>query len=86
MSCGYPFSQRARDAAAAIPPQELFLNQTDKFSQFDGQGIPTHNAKGEVITESQKKKLRKQWQVQEKKHNEYVSKKWTGCNQISGND
>lgn len=69
-----PLLQRARDAMAAVPPQDLFRNQPDKFSQFDEQGVPTHDATGQVITESQRKKLRKQWQVQEKKHREYLSK------------
>jgi cysteinyl-tRNA synthetase len=67
--------QRAREALAAVPPQELFRKQTDKFSQFDEQGIPTHNAQGDQITDSQKKKFRKQWQAQERKHREQMSKK-----------
>ena len=67
--------QRAREEAAAIPPSQMFRNQTDKFSQFDEHGIPTHDASGEAITESQRKKLRKQWQAQEKKHKDYLSKK-----------
>ena len=53
----------------------MFRNQTDKYSQFDEQGIPTHDASGEAITDSQRKKLRKQWQAQEKKHKDYLTKK-----------
>ena len=68
------YTQRAREAAAAIPPQDMFRHQTEKFSQFDEQGVPTHDADGQVITNSQKKKLRKQWQIQEKKHREYMLK------------
>lgn len=67
--------QHAREAAAAVPPQDMFRNMTDKFSQFDEQGIPTHDGQGQVITDSQRKKLRKQWQVQEKKHREHLSKR-----------
>lgn len=67
--------QRAREAAAAISPEDLFRNQKDKFSQYDGQGIPTHDAQGQLITENQKKKMRKQWQIQEKKYKEYLLRK-----------
>lgn len=30
--------QRQREEQAAIPPQQMFLNQTDKYSAFDEQG------------------------------------------------
>ena len=67
--------QKAREEAAAIPPEDMFRNQPDKFSQFDEQGVPTHDAAGQPITDSQRKKLRKQWQAQEKKHKDYLTKK-----------
>lgn len=67
--------KRAREAAAAIPPEDLFRSQTQKYSQFDEKGIPTHDVQGQPITDSQKKKLRKQWQVQEKKYKEHLAKK-----------
>ena len=65
--------QREREAQARIRPQDMFRDQTDKYSQFDSDGIPTHNAAGETISDKQVKKLRKLWQAQEKKHNEYLS-------------
>jgi len=64
----------AREAAAAVDPREMFRDQTDKFSQFDEQGVPTHNAQGEPLTDSQKKKLRKQWQTQDKKYQQHLTK------------
>lgn len=67
-------TQRAREAAAAVPPHDMFRNQTDKYSQFDEQGIPTHDMQGVPITDSQRKKLRKQWKTQEKKYSEHLSK------------
>lgn len=30
--------QRQREEQAAIPPQQMFLDQTDKYSAFDEQG------------------------------------------------
>lgn len=62
--------QRQREAQAAIPPQEMFLSQTDKYSAFDEQGLPTHDASGQPLSDKQQKKLRKLWQAQEKKHKE----------------
>ena len=67
--------QAKKEREAAIPPQEWFRKETDKYSQFDEQGIPTHDASGQPITDSQRKKLRKIWQTQEKKHQDYLSKK-----------
>ena len=55
---------------AAIPPQELFRSQTDKYSAFDEQGLPTHDASGQVLSDKQQKKLQKLWQAQEKKYQE----------------
>ena len=40
--------------------------------------MPTHDAKGEEIAKSTLKKLQKLYQLQEKKHNDYLEslKKW----------
>lgn len=52
----------------------MFRDQSDKYSQFDESGIPTHDATGELLSDKQVKKLRKLWQAQEKKYQEYISK------------
>jgi cysteinyl-tRNA synthetase len=58
-----------------LPPNEMFLSRTDIYSKFDDQvsiymqlcysppskGIPTHNASGEPLSLSARKKLKKQW-------------------------
>ncbi|KAI5950976.1 CYR1 [Candida jiufengensis] len=55
------------------PPSELFKN--DKlYKEYDEQGIPTIDVNGEEISKSMKKKLMKQYQQQEKLHNEYLKK------------
>ena len=51
----------------------MFRDQTDKYSQFDEDGLPTHTAAGEPLSDKQTKKLRKLWQAQEKKHSDYLS-------------
>jgi cysteinyl-tRNA synthetase len=41
--------------AGSVAPLEYFKSQTDKYSQFDAQGVPTHNSAGEELSKSQKK-------------------------------
>merc|ERR1712141_386054 len=55
-----------------INPMEMFKDQTDKYSKFDEKGLPTHDAKGEVLSKAQIKKLRKVQEAQEKKYSEYL--------------
>lgn len=54
-----------------IPPSELFKNDPS-YKEFDEMGIPTIDNKGEEISKSMKKKLMKQYQQQERLHNEYL--------------
>ncbi|KYQ89756.1 cysteinyl-tRNA synthetase [Tieghemostelium lacteum] len=56
-----------------VPPQQLFVQQKDKFSQFDDKGIPTHDATGKEISASQKKKLVKEYEEQNKNHQKYLA-------------
>lgn len=58
-------------AKARIPPNEIFLSQTDKYSQFDAEGMPTHDVKGEPLSKGALKKVKKEFSTQEslyKKH------------------
>jgi len=47
--------QAKRKSAALAPPEELF--RTAEYSAWDGQGIPTHDAAGKVVTKNARKKL-----------------------------
>ena len=78
--------QRQREAQAAIPPQEMFRSQSDKFSLFDEQGVPTHDASGQPLSDKQQKKLRKLWQAQEKKYQEFQSRSGAGRGASGGSD
>jgi len=53
-------------ARMSIAPEEMFKSQTDLYSAFDAEGIPTHDAAGEKISKSGYKKLRKDWEKQKK--------------------
>lgn len=44
----------------------MFKGQTDLYSQFDAEGIPTHDAAGEPLTKSGIKKLKKDWEKQKR--------------------
>lgn len=65
--------QAKLDAQRSIPPEKLFVEETDKYSQFDDRGIPTHDNKGEEISKSQRKKLVKLYEAQEKKYKDYIA-------------
>lgn len=47
-----------------INPLDMFKNETHLYSQFDEDGVPTHDANGEKISKSGYKKLKKDWEKQ----------------------
>lgn len=53
-------------ARKSIPPQEYFRAMTDQYSAFDEDGVPTHDAKGEKLSKSAIKNLKKEWEKQKK--------------------
>ncbi|XP_003703304.2 cysteine--tRNA ligase, cytoplasmic [Megachile rotundata] len=63
----------AKEAQRKIPPSEMFKLEKDKYSQFDSNGIPTHDICGKEISKGQMKKLQKLQQAQEKRYNEYLA-------------
>ncbi|XP_029056571.2 cysteine--tRNA ligase, cytoplasmic isoform X1 [Osmia bicornis bicornis] len=63
----------AKEAQRKIPPSEMFKLEKDKYSQFDSNGIPTHDISGKEISKGQMKKLQKLQQAQEKRYNEYFA-------------
>ncbi|CAM9252052.1 unnamed protein product, partial [Chrysoparadoxa australica] len=56
----------AKEARKSIPPQELFRSEASKYSKFDDDGIPTHDAAGEPMSKSSFKKLKKEWEKHKK--------------------
>ncbi|XP_072171919.1 cysteine--tRNA ligase, cytoplasmic-like [Diadema setosum] len=64
--------QAAKEAQRRIPPQDMFRKETDKYSQFDDKGMPTHDKEGKELSNKQVKKLAKLYQAQEKLYNEYL--------------
>lgn len=62
-----------KDAQKRINPVDMFRKETDKYSAFDANGLPTHDTEGKEISKGQLKKLQKLQQAQEKKYNEYLA-------------
>lgn len=50
----------------SMAPQDMFKTQTDLYSQFDEDGVPTHDAAGEPLSKNAKKNLRKDWEKQKR--------------------
>jgi len=43
-----------------------------KFSKYDDQGFPTHDHEGAEVSKSARKKLEKEYEKQQKLHEEYL--------------
>ncbi|XP_065366774.1 cysteine--tRNA ligase, cytoplasmic [Calliphora vicina] len=63
----------AKDAQRKINPKEMFLQETDKYSQFDENGLPTHDKEGKEVSKGQLKKLQKLQTQQEQRYKEYLA-------------
>jgi glutaminyl-tRNA synthetase len=55
-----------KEAKKKIDPRMMFKGQTDLYSQFDEDGVPTHDASGEALPKKRVKKLREEWEKQRK--------------------
>ena len=51
----------------------MFRHETDKYSRFDEDGIPSHDVDGNPLTTSQLKKLKKLWQQQYDKYHKHLN-------------
>jgi len=56
----------AKLAMKSVKPEEMYLSQTDLYSKWDDQGIPTHDKAGEPLSKNAVKKLKAAWDKQKK--------------------
>lgn len=70
--------EMAKLAKMKVPPCEMFRSETDKYSNFDETGFPTHDTEGKELSKGQAKKLRKLYEAQEKLHSEYLQMNQNG--------
>jgi len=74
-------AQAQREKAKAQPkeqkliehPREV-LKRENKYSQFDADGMPTHDADGKELSKSQKNKIKKWYKIEEEKFNKQQAK------------
>ncbi|XP_058806033.1 cysteine--tRNA ligase, cytoplasmic [Phymastichus coffea] len=62
-----------KEAQKKILPKEMFKAETDKYSKFNENGLPTHDIEGKEISKGQLKKLQKLQQAQEKRYAQYLA-------------
>lgn len=60
-----------RDDKRTISPQELFRNE--EYSAWDDDGLPLKDNEGNELTNSKRKKLKKQWDHQKRLHDQWQS-------------
>lgn len=64
--------KRLQDEKAKLSHLEMY--KTDEYAEWDENGIPTKDAKGEEVTKSRKKKLQKDWEKQKKLHEDWLKR------------
>ncbi|VTJ82501.1 cysteine--tRNA ligase, cytoplasmic isoform X1 [Marmota monax] len=64
--------EAAKLARMKIPPGEMFLSESDKYSKFDEDGLPTHDTEGRELSRGLSKRLRKLHEAQQRLHEEYL--------------
>jgi cysteinyl-tRNA synthetase len=62
--------EEEKKAKAKVSPMDMFKSD-DRFSEWDGEGMPTKMKGGDEVPKSQLKKLRKDWERQKKLWEEY---------------
>mmetsp|Transcript_2672 Transcript_2672/g.5565 ORF Transcript_2672/g.5565 Transcript_2672/m.5565 type:complete len:648 (-) Transcript_2672:41-1984(-) len=69
-----------KEKANSVPPLEFMKALTlddgsKKYAKFGGDGMPTHDGKGEELNKSQLKKAKKEFEGQKKKYEKVMAKK-----------
>ncbi|BGP26154.1 cysteinyl-tRNA synthetase [Rhodotorula toruloides] len=55
-----------------MPPTEMFRSNTAEYTAWDEQGLPTKDKDGNELPKSRGKKLKKEWDMQKKLHDEFL--------------
>ncbi|KAK7714163.1 hypothetical protein SLS64_004262 [Diaporthe eres] len=64
--------KRQQDEKAKLSHLEMY--KTEEYAEWDENGIPTKDAKGEEVTKSRRKKLQKDWERQKKLHEDWLKR------------
>ena len=68
------FEAKENELRLSKSAKEYFASQIDKYSEFDQNGVPTKNAKGEMLSQEQYNKLKKDFAKHEKQHQKWLEK------------
>ena len=63
---------KERELKLSLTAKEYYAKQTDKYSEFDSNGVPTKNAKGNALSQEQYNKLKKEFAKHDKQHQKWV--------------
>ena len=63
---------KERELKLSLTAKEYYAMQTDKYSEFDSEGVPTKNAKGNELSKEQYNKLKKEFAKHDKQHQKWV--------------
>ena len=63
---------KEREHKLSITAKEYYATLTDKYSEFDSEGIPTKNAKGNELSKEQYNKLKKEFAKHDKQHQKWL--------------
>ena len=63
---------KERELKLSTPAKEYYAMMTDKYSKFNEEGVPTHNANGAELSKEQVNKLKKDFQKHQKNHLKWV--------------
>ena len=63
---------KERELKLSLTAKEYYAKQTDKYSEFDNEGVPTKNEKGNPLSKEQYNKLKKEFAKHDKQHQKWV--------------
>ena len=63
-----------KEERSKIPPNQMFLAETNLYSAFDELGMPTKDSSGEPLSKGTLKKLSKEYSKQKELYEKYISK------------
>ncbi|GAA5838709.1 hypothetical protein JCM11251_003269 [Rhodosporidiobolus azoricus] len=61
-----------------VAPEEMFRRNTEEYSEWDEQGLPLKDKEGVELPKSKQKKLKKEWDSQQKLHAEFLKEQAKG--------
>ena len=63
---------KEREHKLSLTAKEYYATLTDKYSEFDSEGIPTKNAKGNELSKEKYNKLKKKFAKHDKQHQKWL--------------